>query len=291
MQGKRILIVGCGKIGRRVAYELAKSNQVWSLKRSNEEANKELRFIAADVTDTEQLSSALERQLRDGVDFILYCLTPSERTETGYKNVYLKGLANTLQALPKIARLKRIFFISSTSVYHQDNYEWVNESSLTKPESFAGQVILQAETFLQASSSPSTIIRFSGIYGAGRNRLLKQVQDASESKTSLLSCQARITNRIHEDDCVGFILHLMTEAMLGKQLQSHYVATDSSPVDLNEVLLWIAEQLKIELPAPADIVNSRRSGNKKCRNKAMLDSGYTLKYPSYKEGYLKALTP
>jgi len=297
MQGKRILIVGCGKIGLRVAKELALENQVWGLRKGTPETIQGLELLSADVTNVASLARAFQN-IPPGIHYIIYCLTPGERSEQGYRAIYVTGLKNTLEALPDTSSLKRILFISSTSVFHQNDSQWLDESSDTLPTSFSGRVLLEAEALLKTFDISSTVIRFSGIYGQSRSRLIQQVKQ----QEALISHEIRLTNRIHEDDCVGFILHLIRQDMQSLYIKPLYIATDDEPINLNEVISFIAKRLNVEVATPekqkdeqrdelkgeqAD--NSRRSGNKRLSNKRMLDSGYPLKFPSYKEGYLEML--
>ena len=79
-----------------------------------------------------QLSTSLPQAL----DLVLYCLSPSERSREAYRQTYVQGLANTLVALKNSPSLKRLFFVSSTSVYHQDDGSIVSEHSQTKSDFF-----------------------------------------------------------------------------------------------------------------------------------------------------------
>jgi len=282
MSAKRILIVGCGKIGLRVANLLSTSHEVWGLSRSTQDAGNEkshhIQFITADVCKPESLTA----QLPENLDYLIYCVAPTERTETAYQNLYLTGLQNIVSALPDQEPLKRIYFVSSTSVYHQDDHSLVDETSSTSPSSFSGRVLLEAEAFCKQLPIPSTVIRFSGIYGSARSRLIEQVK----THKAQLSTHSRLTNRIHEDDCVGFIQHLVHQDILGKPNEPMYVASDNESIDLNEVIKFLASGLKVELESkPTDDAEKRRAGNKRCSNQKMLDSGYQLHFPSYREGY------
>jgi len=283
MSAKRILIVGCGKIGLRVANLLSTEHEVWGLSRSTQNSHNgnpnHITFITADVCKLESLSG----QFPENLDYIIYCVAPAERNEAAYRELYLTGLKNIIDYLPAQHALKRLYFVSSTSVYHQDDHSLVDEMSPALPSSFSGRVLLEAEGFCNHLPIPSTIIRFSGIYGAERSRLIEQVK----THKAKLSTDYRLTNRIHEDDCVSFIQHLIQEDILGKQSESLYLASDSMPVDLNEVIKFLASNLAIKLTEkPSNDAEKRRAGNKKCSNRRMLDSGYRLHFPSYQEGYL-----
>ena len=198
---------------------------------------------------------------------------------------YIVGLKNILGALPSDTRLKRVFFVSSTSVYHQDDDTWVNETSPTSPLRFAGKILLDAELIPNSIGYASTSIRFSGIYGGTRNRLVQSVRTG----LARLSPQNKLSNRIHEDDCVGFLLHLIRLASRGEELYSCYIATDSCPVNQNQVLEYLAEKIGVSLSVTESVELSSRAGSKRCSNKRMLDSAYTLRYPDFKKGYSSML--
>lgn len=287
MQGKRILQVGYGKLGQRVAQTLAKYHMLTVIKRSPIEQQDNIHFSYADITQTEPLKEAFSFMDSAEFDCLIYCVSPTERTEQAYREAYLIGLQNVIDTLPAIQKLKQIIFISSTSVYPQEHDEIVDETTICEPQAFSGKILLQAENVLERIDIPTTTVRFSGIYGAGRSRLIDQVQEAiNEQKTLLVS--KGFSNRIHEDDCVGFICHLVGLFAQGEILETCYVATDSCPVSLADVYAYIAEQLQGSTEQfeiiESDVV-PRRAGSKRCVNQRMLESGYQLKYPSYLEGY------
>ena len=298
MQDKRILIAGCGKIGLRLAQQLSMNYQVWGLKRTPPIEDSGITFLPADLLDKASLTQQFQTKCIEGFDYVVYCLSPSERTAQAYRQVYVEGLHNLLTSLPVLTRVKRIYFISSTSVYHQNDHAWVDELSDTFPEGFSGKILLQAEALLSQFSPLSTCIRFSGIYGGSRSRLIDQVRE----NEIIVDAPSHITNRIHEDDCVGFLQYLIERDVEGKSLLPLYLATDSNPVELNEVLQWISEQLNSENEliqigktdskmliskerSSKTSPSKRRGGNKYCSNKRLLETGYILKFPSYKEGY------
>lgn len=294
MQAQEILIVGYGKLGSRVGQNLSKKAKVTALKRSPIEPSNKISMCFADVTQIENLNEALQLSVNNGVDYLIYCLSPSERSEQSYRDAYLTGLKNVISTLPRPERLKHILFISSTSVYHQSQGEQVDELSPCEPINYSGKILLEAETYLASLVVPSTCIRFSGIYGGSRSRLIDQVKQALINQESLTASPS-FTNRIHEDDCVGFICHLVRLLDEGKTIEPCYVASDSCPVSQAEVYNYISDQLsqtetnhkdeKVTVIESETSSVPRRAGSKRCVNKRMLVSGYTLKFESYQEGY------
>lgn len=276
-----ILIAGCGKIGFKLAEKLAADTlnrfKVWGLSRSQKSSKQDIDFISADLMAPDTLSN----QLPTDLDFVVYCVTPSDRADDAYEKAYVQGQKNLLSQLSPTAR-PIIIFVSSTSVYHQNDSSWVNEESELNPKSKNAETLVNAEKVAKELGFHSCTVRFSGIYGNGRSMLIDQVKSG---KTGLWP-ESRLTNRIHEQDCVGVLAHLIGYAVAGNTLASCYLASDCSPVEMNEVLEFIAEQYDaplVQLSAPP----KRRAGNKKCSNAKLLETGYQFQFPSYREGYLK----
>ena len=97
-------------------------------------------------------------------------------------------------------------FASSTSVYAQHQGEWVDETSPTESESFSGRCIRHGEQLLADYPWPAVAVRFGGIYGPGRTRLIDSVRDGSASRSPGAPIY---TNRIHRDDCARVLEHLL----------------------------------------------------------------------------------
>ncbi len=269
---RKLLIIGCGDIGRRLASQLDRSNyQINGVRRHCPPDLPYLNYISCDVGDVK----ALKQVLAENFDSIVITMTPSERSDTGYEQAYVRTCEHLIQALEELQLTPRlIIFVSSTAVYAQDDGSWVDENSATEPASFSGQRLLEAERVILSSRFNRTIVRFSGIYGPGRHRLIEQVKQARASAST------HYTNRIHADDCAAFLAHLLNQQT---PLAPVYIATDSAPTPMIEVVSWIAAQLGIEKFLSDDAVNER--GNKQLNNQLMLASGYKLRYGDFRAGY------
>jgi len=231
-------------------------------------------------------NSATWRDIPKSYDLLVYCLTPAGRNADDYHDVFVTGLSNCIAhfegAHKPSYKPPHILFISSTSVYAQDDASWVDEGADTLGHSPTSKVLVEAERLLEKSLIPATIVRFSGIYGGTRTRLIQQVQEGLK----VLSVQQRLSNRIHEIDAVGFVAHLIARYAQGRALLDVYNATDSAPSDLNDVYRVIADALGLELNAAlASGTVARRTGNKRISNQRMLETGYVLAYPTFREGY------
>jgi nucleoside-diphosphate-sugar epimerase len=194
----------------------------------------------------------------------------------------VRGLDNLLGVIDD-AGIQRVFFTSSTAVYAQTGGEWVDERSETRPSHFSGQRTLGAERRLAAAKTPGTVLRCAGIYGPGRTRLIESVRQGKASMSE------RFTNRIHRDDIAGAIVHLMEVPEPPPIL----LLSDDEPAPQREVTTYLAGLVGVAVPAPEAAEPSARGGDKRCNNAKLKATGYSLLFPSYREGYaaMLAATP
>ena len=274
----KVLIAGYGDIGTKVGKQLHRNgHQVYGLKRNADTIKRPIMPISAD------LSRPLRRGLLpDELDQVIYILSASGFNEQAYQQAYVDGVRHLSQALGQtLDKLKRFIFISSTSVYSQNQGQWVNEDSATQPSGFNGQIMLEAEK--QVLTLPnSLVVRFSGIYGEGRNRMLSQVKAGQIAANQPLI----YSNRIHSDDCAGALLHLSEIKNMDHQI---ILASDNRPASLHEIQQWLADQLAVPQQHRSYEVPSRRAGSKRIVNQRLLDMGYSFIYPDYQTGYGKML--
>ncbi len=276
-----VLIVGCGYVGEQLGLRLVEAgDRVFAMRRNPAGLPDSFVALRADVTRSDGIGGLPSVRL----DHVVYAVGAKARGEAAYRASYLDGLGNLLRVLgDEGQRPSRFVFTSSTSVYGQRRGEWVDETSPTHPQDFAGEILLTCERLLHGSPHPSTVLRLGGIYGPGRASLVSRVESGQaipERETP------HYTNRIHRDDAAGAIAHLL-------RLESPaptYLGVDDEPTDQAEVMRWIGRQLGRIVPVEADDGSSPpRSGSKRCRNTLLRASGYKFLRPSYREGYADLL--
>ncbi|MBW4935535.1 NAD-dependent epimerase/dehydratase family protein [Marinobacter sp. F4206] len=271
----RVLVAGCGKLGGAIAGLLTDSATVFGLRRNPDRIPDGIHRLKADLMDRE----SLEKAVPDNLDVVIYCLTPASYDEQGYQDAYVTGLANLLSVVAA-QPLKQLIFISSTSVYSQDDDSWVDETSATQPVRFSGEKILAGERTALESGHPATVVRFSGIYGPSRQRFLDEVIAGRTDPQK----PAPFSNRIHEEDAARVVQHLVQLALSGTGLQELYVASDCEPVRLDEVVQWVRRQTPCSEPVEG-ARKGGRAGSKRCSNQRLLKTGFRFRYPSFREGY------
>ncbi|GED22823.1 SDR family oxidoreductase [Halomonas halmophila] len=275
------LILGCGDIGTILGGELQQAgHRVVGVRRDARKlADTGLETLALDLGDAEALKTLPD------ADIVVYVVSADRFEEDAYRAAYPAGLKTVLAELGRRATPPRhVFFVSSTGVYAQQDGEVVNEASETQPGGFSGKLMREAEQALIAHDLPGSVIRFSGIYGPGRDRLIRQVKEGRIAAAT----PVMYSNRIHRDDCAGVLAHLIGKALDGESLHELYLASDCEPAPIHDVMTWMAKQLKVE---SSETIQSplRRRASKRCDNTRLLDSGYRFRYPTFREGYTDVL--
>jgi nucleoside-diphosphate-sugar epimerase len=275
----KILIAGCGDVGGELARRLAEAgHEVTGLKRQPPTIMDKVNYITADICNTAQL-----QKLTTDFDFVFFILSPDGRTEQSYRAVYETSLDNLLNHFSVANTCPCWFFISSTSVYPQSQGEWVDEDSLAEPDNVNSQLIRAAEQKIIIAHPKNIVVRFSGIYGQGREYLLRLAQQTPAIQKN----PPYFTNRIHRQDCVAVLLFLLQQQLSGNVLQQCYLASDDEPVPMWEVMTWLAEKTACALPIEKN--GPTIDMNKRCNNQRLKSLGYQFLCPSYKEGYLPLL--
>lgn len=271
---RRVLIAGCGDLGTALGLRLAsEGDEVYGLRRRDEPLPAPLTTLRADLT---QAPLALPLPF----DLVVYLATPAGYDDAAYQATYVHGLRHLLDALAARPPA-RLLLASSTTVYGQLDGGWVDEDSPTEPSSFAGRRMLEAERLALGSGIDTVVLRFGGIYGPGRERMLRKIR-AGES------CPAEplYTNRIHRDDCVAALAHAAGASVAA----GVYLAVDDEPCSQCELMDWLAARMGLpQPPREPGPPGGHRGSNKRCCNAKLKATGFRFRYPSYREGYAALL--
>lgn len=281
MSAPSVVIAGCGDVGSRLASQLLAAGwEVHGLRRNVSRLPEGVIGIAGDLfkkdcPDTWPIG---------GVDYLVYCAAATDHDEAGYRKAYVEGLQHVLEWLGDYGQQpKQLLFVSSSSVYGQQNGEWVDETSPTQALGYSGQVMLEAEQVAFNSGIPATAVRLTGIYGPGREWLLSQVRQGYRVAVE----PPLYGNRIHVDDAAGLLEFLLRHVEQGGSLDKVYIGVDDAPAPLAEVVGWLREYLGVT--EWAEDASVRRAGSKQCSNARAKALGWTPTYPSYREGYAAIL--
>ncbi|OQW78491.1 MAG: NAD(P)-dependent oxidoreductase [Proteobacteria bacterium ST_bin11] len=271
-----ILVIGCGAVGYQVALRLyEQGHQVTGLKRSASDIPTPFPLFIADISSASALAS-----LPNNFDAVVFIVAPDSRQAEAYQALYDDGLSNVLIHFATAEKSPSWLMVSSTSVYEQNRGEWIDETSLAEPVGVTSRWLAAAENRLWSASHRNCVVRFSGIYGPGRDWLLRR----AERGEIVQQKPPTYTNRIHSEDCVAVLLFLLEKQLAGVALEPCYLATDDEPAPLWDVMSWLSEQFAYPHPTPLS-AGPDTPQNKRCRNTRLKVLGYRFLYPSYRDGY------
>ena len=277
----RTLIVGCGYVGLRVAARLIEAgDDVLAVTRSTTPRPEWVRLgiapVVADVLRPETLAAL------PGVDRVYYAVGYDRAGSSSKRSVYVDGLANVLSALQ--GEVRRFVYASSTSVYGQDDGGWVDEASLTEPETESGRTCLDAEAVATAWSEersvPLTVLRYSGLYGPVR----VVGRSALENARPIDGDPDAFLNLIHADDAAAAAV----SALRGDG-DGLYLASDDRPLPRREYYTLAALLLRTTPPVFSN-TGAGGSGKRVSNRRLKQEIGLRLSYPDVGIGLPSALS-
>lgn len=278
----RVLVVGCGYTGRRLARRLLEAGQDVAGTTRDRERAASLRAegIRPLVLDVEE-EDAAARLGEEAPHACYYLVPPLEGAP--------EAAARAAEAVGGAA-LEAFVYASSTSVYGDRGGERVDETADPAPDSPAGEARLEAErSLLEQAELPgprARIGRIAGIYGPGRS-----LEDAiAAGRYHLVEGTEAWSNRIHVEDLVTALVAVWRRGEDGRV----YNLSDDEPHRSADFARRVAELAGLELPTitleearrrySADRL-ARKLGSKRVSNRRLREElGVELLYPTYREG-------
>jgi len=269
-----ILIAGLGDLGAGLAEQLIANGHRISAIRRGAQAPAGVELYSQDLTEGAAMLPP------DSVDLLVIIMTPSEYSEEGYLQAYVRAPLTLLEALGRQQPLPPVVFVSSSAVFG-DVDGVVDELTPPRPSRYNGKVLLAAEEEI-STRSLSTVVRFTGIYGPGRYRQIDKAARLARGEESLPTPQW--TNRIHRDDCVGLLHSVVLGWLEGRDMPPLVIGTDAVGGRNLDVLKWLADQQGLTLAVP-----DAPAAGKQVRSLYIQQGHYSLRYPGYPEGYAQVL--
>ena len=187
------------------------------------------------------------------------------------------------------SRIGWIGYLSTIGVYGDQGGAWIDEATPATPRSARSTVRLDAEAAwldLGARAGKAVqVFRLSGIYGPGRNPIVK----LREGRSQRIVKVGQVFNRIHVDDIATTLLASLDRPRPG----AVYNVTDDEPTAPQTVTEHAAALTGLPLPPEIDfetadlspMARSFYGENKRVRNRLIRDElGVDLAFPTYREG-------
>lgn len=284
---KRLLIVGCGYVGKRVtAMAKAAGYEVFALTRSESRVSELREAGCKPIVGTWHAPETL-RGL-PSIDRVLVSIPHREESDLA-EDTHAAGLAHLSRAIESQSSSvdPQWIYLSTTGVFGECNGEELNEDSPVSPTRIGPRVAVAAERWL-AENLPdcSTVTRLAGIYGPNRIPLASKLRDGEPLSVPLEG----YLNLVHVDDIARIVLHAL-EHPLQERL---YLLSDGQPVIRREFYAELARLCGVSSPrfvVPAQGgPKSRRATSKRIDpSRILAETGYHLSYPSYREGLVQSL--
>lgn len=234
--------------------------------------------------DGKDFDPAIHQHL-ERAEALLISAPPAERQDP-----VLEHFSEAIAAAP---RLRWVGYLSTVGVYGDAGGAWVDETTPPNPATARARQRIAAEQLwldLGASAPFAVhIFRLAGIYGPGRNALVK-VADGTAKR---IVKPGQVFNRIHTED----IAQVLMASIERPSRNAIYNVADDEPGPPQDVIAYAAELLGQEPPPEipfeeADQTPMARAfyeDNKRVRNtRIKSELGVRLRYPTFRDG-LRAL--
>jgi nucleoside-diphosphate-sugar epimerase len=234
----RILIIGCGDIGLRVARQLAPSYRVFALT-SSQSRFQELREVGATpiLGNLDQPESLW--RLAGLAQTVIHLAPPQN---SGNRDCRTRNLIRILAQGSNAVR--RLIYISTTGVYGDHRGAKVSEITPVNPQSERAKRRVDAERALRlwgpANGVAVTILRVPGIYAADRLPI-----ERLESKTpALVAEEDAYSNHIQSDD----LARLVCAAVYHGKPQRIINACDGGETKMGDYFDEVADAFGLQRP-------------------------------------------
>lgn len=206
----QISILGCGWLGLPLAESLVSKG--FSVKGSTTSPEKMGHLKLCKITPF--LVSLSQDEINgdiigflDHSEVLIIDIPP--RLRSSITENFIQKIRNIIPFI-EVSSVKKILFVSSTSVYGDEN-AWVTENTIPNPDTESGRQLWEVEKMLQNNSNfTTTILRFGGLIGTDRHPV-KQLA----GKENVANGSAPV-NLIHQEDCIGIIVTVLEQNVWGE---------------------------------------------------------------------------
>lgn len=238
----QISILGCGWLGLPLAKKLIEKG--YSVKGSTTSENKLPILAEAGIhpflvtLESESISESITDFLAKS-EILIIDIPPKLRGNNAdtEKKVFVEKIKNLIPFIEQ-STVKKVLFVSSTSVYGNEN-KIITEQTTPNPDTESGKQLLLAEALLQNKQQiETTIIRFGGLIGEDRHPV-----KTLSGKENLENPDAPV-NLIHQTDCIGLIYEIIHQSKWGE------VFNAVAPFHPSREVYYTQKAAALNLPLP-----------------------------------------
>ena len=286
---RRLLIIGCGDVGLRLAKVLRGRWRVYALTHSQNRYStlraERVMPVSGDLDRPETL-----RRIAGLAQDIVHLAPPPGSGARDTRTI------NLIRALAKGGSLpQRLVYISTSGVYGDCGGDVVDETRRARPLSDRAKRRLDAEQRLRGWGADNgvqvSILRVPGIYSAGRLPIAR----LQAGMPALAPERDPYTNHIHADDLARTVLAALTRGRGGRA----YNASDGSWMKMGEYFDMVARQFNLPRPPrvsweaaqtqlPENLLSFMRESRRLVNGRLKKELRVRLRYPSVQHGVVAA---
>lgn len=250
---KQISILGCGWLGLPLAKSLIQKG--FSVNGSTTSVEKIAVLEKVGINPflvTLSASEASEEVLEEtkistenfleNSEVLIINIPPKLRGDSSEN--FVAKIQNIIPFIEK-SSVEKVIFVSSTSVYSDDN-SIITEEVIPNPDTESGRQLLEAEQRLQSNSNfQTTILRFGGLIGEDRHpiKFLAGRKDIENPEGPI--------NLIHQIDCIGIIEAILKHPETsGQNDKSTEVFNAVAPFHPTRKEYYTQKAIELNLPLP-----------------------------------------
>lgn len=246
---KQISILGCGWLGLPLAKSLLEKG--FSINGSTTSVEKITILEKAGINPflvslsavevLEETKIPLENFLKNS-EILIIDIPPKLRGDS--KENFVAKIQNIIPFIEKSA-IEKVIFVSSTSVYADDN-SIITEETKPNPDTESGRQLLEAEHILQSNKNfQTTIVRFGGLIGDDRHPI-----KFLAGRKNIENPNGPI-NLIHQIDCIGIIEAILKHSETsGQNDKSNEVFNAVAPFHPTRKEYYTKKAIELDLSLP-----------------------------------------
>ena len=248
---KKIAILGCGWLGIPLAKSFVRNGY---LVNGSTTSFEKLIVLETEKINAFQIALSANDVLGDikaflnNIEILIIDIPPKLRgIAHSNQKEFVRKIENLIPFIEK-STVQKVVFVSSTSVYEEDNSE-VTESTIPNPETESGKQLLEVETLLQNNNHfKTTVVRFGGLVGENRHPI-----HFLAGKKGIENPKAPI-NLIHQEDCIAIISKIVENEVWNETFNA------VAPFHPSRVDYYTQKALDLNLPLPEFDFNKKSAG-------------------------------
>ncbi len=286
---KRLLIIGCGDVGLRVALLLQSRYRIYALTHSAERfaplRARGLIPLAGDLDQADTLAglSGLAHE-------VIHLAPPPGSGRVDTRTAHLIAALARGRSLPQ-----HFVYISTSGVYGDCGGEWIDETRPLRPQTDRARRRADAEQRLRDWGARTgvrvSILRVPGIYAADR----LPVTRIRRGTPALLPQDDAWVNHVHADD----LARMVVAALRRGQANRSYNASDDAPQKMGDYFDMVADRFDLPRPPrvarddaqiaiPANLYSFMNESRQLANRRVKQELRVRLQYPTVREGIAAA---